>query len=120
MGLGFRVLCHHWRIEERSSSSSDGAAESDPIAEPSERLRDLRVAAELASADQGDEEPEKQPPDTTATEQQKEDPYVSVSVSLFFSVSPCGYDAFISFGFCDKSTMGVVSTQEGMFCHLRE
>jgi len=107
-------------LKKRSSSSSDGAAESDPIAERSERLRDLRVAAELASADQGDEEPEKQPPDTTATEQQKEDPYVSVSVSLFFSVSPCGYDAFISFGFCDKSTMGVVSTQEGMFCHLRE
>jgi hypothetical protein len=94
-------------------------AESDPIAERRERLLALLVAAELASANQGDE-PEKQPPDTTATEQQKENPYVSVSVSLFFSVSPCGYDAFVSFGFCDKLTMGVVSTQEGMFCHLRE
>ncbi|CAK9213181.1 unnamed protein product [Sphagnum troendelagicum] len=49
-------------------------AESDPIADRRERLRALRVAAELASADQGDEEPEKQPPDTTAAEQQKEDP----------------------------------------------
>ncbi len=27
---------------------------------------------------------------------------------------------FVSFGFCDKSTMGVVTTQEGMFCHLRD
>jgi len=42
--------------------------------------------AELASADQGDEEPEKQPPDTTATEQQKEDSYACVFVSLFFPV----------------------------------
>jgi len=72
--------------------------------------------AELASADQGDEEPEKQPTDTTATEQQKEDSYAC----LCFSVSPCGYDAFVSFGFGDNSTMGVVTTQEGMFCHLRE
>jgi len=48
-------------------------AESDPIAERRERLRALRVVAELASADQGDEEPEKQPPDTTAAEQQKEE-----------------------------------------------
>ncbi|KAH9555255.1 hypothetical protein CY35_08G105400 [Sphagnum magellanicum] len=62
-------------------------AESDPIAERRERLRALRAAAELASADQGDEEAEKQPLDTTATEQQKEDPYASFSVSLFFSVS---------------------------------
>jgi hypothetical protein len=48
-------------------------AESDPIAERRERLRALRAAAELASADQGDDEAEKQPVDTTATEQQKED-----------------------------------------------
>jgi hypothetical protein len=96
--------------------------ESDPIEERRERLRALRAAAELALADQGDEEPEKQLPDTTATEQQKEDSYSSVFVSLFFSVSPCGNDAFVSFGFCDKSstTIGVVTTQEGMFCHLRE
>ncbi|KAH8932071.1 hypothetical protein BDL97_19G054400 [Sphagnum fallax] len=57
-------------------------AESDPIAERRERLRALRVAAELASADQGDEEPEKQPPDTTATEQQKEDPYLQQNKHL--------------------------------------
>ncbi len=37
--------------------------ESDPIDECRERLRALRAAAELALADQGDEEPEKQPPD---------------------------------------------------------
>ncbi|KAH8954967.1 hypothetical protein BDL97_08G109400 [Sphagnum fallax] len=49
-------------------------AESDPIAERRERLRALRAAAELASADQGDEEAEKQPLDTTPKEQQKEDP----------------------------------------------
>jgi hypothetical protein len=48
-------------------------AESDPIAECRERLRALRSAAELAAANQGDEEFEKQPFDTTATEQQKED-----------------------------------------------
>jgi hypothetical protein len=42
--------------------------------------------AELASADQGDEEPEKQPTDTTATEQQKEDSYACVFVSLFLPV----------------------------------
>jgi hypothetical protein len=95
-------------------------AESDPIAERRERLRALRAAAELASADQGDEEAEKQPLDTTATEQQKEDPYASFSVSLFFSVSSYRYDVFVSFGFCDKSTMGVVTTQEGIFCHLRD
>jgi hypothetical protein len=91
-------------------------AESDLIAERRERLRAL---PELASADQGDEEPEKQPPDTTPTERQNEDPYVSVCVSVFLCFS-LWYDAFVSFGFCDKSTMGVVSTQEGMFCHLRE
>jgi hypothetical protein len=66
-------------------------AESDPIAERRDRLRALRAAAELASADQGDEEAEKQPLDATATEQQKEDPYTSFSVSLFFSVSSYRY-----------------------------
>jgi hypothetical protein len=45
---------------------------------------------------------------------------VSIFVSLFFSVSPYGYDAFVNFGFCDKSMMGVVITQEGMFCHSRK
>ncbi len=41
-------------------------------------------SAELASADQGDEEPEKQPP---AMEQQKEDSYACVFVSLFLPVA---------------------------------
>ncbi len=58
-------------------------AESDPIDARRKRLRVLQAAAELASADQGDVEPEKQPPDTTAMEQQKEDASASVFVSVF-------------------------------------
>jgi len=61
-------------------------AESDPIAERRERLRARRVVAELASADQGDEEPEKQPPDTTAAEQQKEEIRMCLSLCLCFSL----------------------------------
>jgi hypothetical protein len=74
MGLGYsRVLCHHWRIEETYVTEATVQAESDPIAECRERLCAVRAAAELASANEGDEESEKQPFDTTATEQQKED-----------------------------------------------